>query len=325
MNSLLEEVRSKLIELVGDGILILPGFAFAVIALLLTRSVAQLVRRGASTAANRALKSISLRSLLVQTSYVATWVVGILFACILAFPDIGLGDLVGLLGLGSVAIGFAFQDIFKNFLSGILLPLQEPFSIGDQIIVNDYEGTVEEIALRATQIRTYKGELVVVPNSIVFTSPVRVMTGKPYRRTDLAIGVDYNTPLPEAVSTLLRAAETVDEVRSNPSIEVDIVGFGDSSIDLLVRYWTNSEQKSVRRIMTQMMIALKRACDEANISIPYPIQSIYHFDQEKYNDNEALEISNNGNQNSDQNNDQTRYALRSNDSSESDGIISKRN
>ena len=319
MNSLLDEVRSKLIELAGDGILILPGLVFAIIILLLTRTAARLVQRVAKKVANRALKSISLRSLLVQTSYAATWVVGVLLACTVAFPDIGLGDLIGLLGLGSVAIGFAFQDIFKNFLSGILLLLQEPFSIGDQIIVGDYEGTVEEIALRSTQIRTYKGELVVVPNSIVFTSPVKVMTGKSYRRTDLAIGVDYNTPLSEAVSTLLRAAKAVDEVRSNPSVEVDIVGFGDSAIDLAVRYWTNSEQKSVRRITTQMMIALKRACDEASISIPYPIRTIYHFDQEKYNDSEALEISNNGNQNSDPNHDQTRYALSSNDASESDG------
>ncbi|MGB3298094.1 MAG: mechanosensitive ion channel family protein [Phormidesmis sp.] len=290
MNSLIEEVRAKLIALVGDGVFILPRFAFALIILLLTRSAARLVQRAARKVAGRALKSISLRSLLVQTSYAATWVLGILLACIVAFPDVGVGDLIGLLGLGSVAIGFAFQDIFKNFLSGILLLLQEPFSIGDQIIVNDYEGTVEEIALRATKIRTYKGELVVVPNSIVFTSPIKVMTGRSYRRTDLAIGVDYSTPLPEAVSTLLKAAETVEEVRSNPSIEVDIVGFGDSSIDLVVRYWTNSEQKSVRRIMTQMMIALKYACDEAHISIPYPIRTIYHFDQEKYNDSEAVEI-----------------------------------
>ncbi len=318
MKSLIEEVRSKLIELVGDGILVLPGFVFAIVIVLLTRTVARLVQRGVRKMANRTLKSISLRSLLVQTSYAATWVVGVLFACVIAFPDVGLGSIISLLGLGSVAIGFAFQDIFKNFLSGILLLLQEPFSIGDQIIVSDYEGTVEEIALRSTQIRTYKGELVVVPNSIVFTSPVKVMTGKPYRRTDLAIGVDYNTPLPGAVSTLLAAAETVDEVRSNPSIEVDVVGFGDSSIDLVVRYWTYSEQKSVRRITTQMMIALKHACDGANISIPYPIRTIYHFDQEKYNDNEAL-ISSDENQNSDQNNDQSRYALSSNDGSESDG------
>ncbi len=287
-SALLEVVRERIFKMVGDAIEVLPGFVIALIVLLLTRTAAQLVRKGVSRIAAKTIKSLSLRSLFVQTSYAAAWGAGILLACTIAFPSILPGDLIALLGLGSVAIGFAFQDIFKNFLSGILLLLQEPFSLGDQIIVGDYEGTVAEIALRSTQIRTYQGELVVVPNSIVFTSPVQVMTGRPQRRTDLEIGVDYNTPLPMAVGTLTQAAKAVAEVNPTPSVEVDIVGFGDSSINLVVRYWTPSEQKSVRRIKTQMMIALKQACDDADIGIPYPIRTIYSFDQEKYQDNIAL-------------------------------------
>ena len=292
MDSLLKEVQGRLVDLVGQSVIILPAIVFAIIILLLTRTAADLVRKGVRRVASRTLKSLSLQSLLVQTSYAATLTAGILLACIVAFPDLGFSDLIALLGLGSVAIGFAFQDIFKNFLSGILLLLQEPFSLGDQIIVEDFEGTVEEIALRSTQIRTYQGELVVVPNSIVFTSPVQVMTGRPNRRTDLAIGVDYNTPLPHAVRTLTEAARSVEEVLTKPAIEVDITGFGDSSIDMVVRYWTRSDQASVRRIKTQMMLVLKQACDEADINIPYPIRTVYHFDQEKYSDNARLEETN---------------------------------
>ena len=96
-----------------------------------------------------------------------------------------------------------------------------------------------------------------------------------------------------AIKTLQEAASSVEEVKPSPSIEVDVIGFGDSSIDLVVRYWTHSEQKSVRRIKTQMMVALKQACDEANIVIPYPIRTIYNFDQEKYSDNMAIEAANN--------------------------------
>lgn len=288
MDSLVKEVQARLIDLVAQGVAVLPGIVFAIIILLLTRTAANLTHRVVRKLADRTLNSLSLRSLLVQTSHVTAWVVGILLACIIAFPDLGLGDLIALLGLGSVAIGFAFQDIFKNFLAGVLLLLQEPFSLGDQIIVSDFEGTVEEIALRSTQIRTYQGELVVVPNSIVFTSPVQVMTGNPQRRTDLAIGVDYNTPLPLAVRTLNSAARSVEEVSTNPSVEIDITGFGDSSIDMVVRYWTHSEQKSVRRIKTQMMLALKKACDKANINIPYPIRTVYHFDQESYSDADPI-------------------------------------
>ncbi len=297
MDSLLEEIQSRLVDLVGQAVIVLPAIFFAIIILLLTRTMAELVRKGVRKVASRTLKSLSLQSLLIQTSYAAALTTGILFACIVAFPDLGFSDLIALLGLGSVAIGFAFQDIFKNFLSGVLLLLQEPFSLGDQIIVEGFEGTVEEIALRSTQIRTYQGELVVVPNSIVFTSPVQVMTGRPSRRTDLAIGVDYNTPLPHAVRTLTEAARSVEEVSSNPALEVDIIGFGDSSIDMVVRYWTRSDQASVRRLKTQMMLVLKQACDQADINIPYPIRTVYHFDQEKYSDNARLEDANGRSQN----------------------------
>ncbi|MGB5913880.1 MAG: mechanosensitive ion channel family protein [Phormidesmis sp.] len=293
MNSLLQEVQTKLIDFATQGIFALPAVVLAIVVLILTRSAAQLVRRGVGKVGQRAFKSLSLQSLLMQAGYTLTWVAGILLACIIAFPDVGVSELVGLLGLGSVAIGFAFQDIFKNFLAGILLLLQEPFSLGDQIIVDGYEGTVAEIALRSTQIRTYQGELVVMPNSIVYTSPVQVMTGRPQRRTDLAIGVDYNTPLPMAISTLHEATVGIEEIKKSPAVEVDVVGFGDSSIDLVVRYWTHSEQKSVRRIKTQVMVALKQACDQADINIPYPIRTVYHFDQEKYSDHMALDSANN--------------------------------
>lgn len=286
--SLITSIRENISALVGDAVRVVPGIVLALIVLLLTRTFANLVKRAARKLATKALKSLSLQTLLIQTAYAAAWAGGILLSCILAFPEVGVADLVALLGLGSVAVGFAFQDIFKNFLSGILLLLQEPFSIRDEIVVDGYEGTVEEIALRATRIRTYTGELIVMPNSVVFTSPVRVKTAKPQRRTDLAIGVDYNTPLPKAVEIMLAAVNSIEEVRSMPSAEVDIVEFGDSSINLLVRYWTIPQQKSVRRVQTQVVIALKQACDDADISIPYPIRTVYHFDQEKYADSTKL-------------------------------------
>jgi small-conductance mechanosensitive channel len=89
-------------------------------------------------------------------------------ACVIAFPALGSGDIIGLLGLGSVAISFAFPDIFKNFLAGILLLLHEPFLGGDQIFVEGFEGTLEKISMRSTQILTDRGERVIVPNAIVF-------------------------------------------------------------------------------------------------------------------------------------------------------------
>jgi len=284
VSALLQEVRDQFVNLAGELVARLPALVFAIVIVFITRYASRYVQRFVSALVRRTLRNHSLQLLISKTSYAVTWVLGLLFAAVIAFPGLKLGDLVALLGFSSVAIGFAFQDIFKNFLAGVLLLLQEPFRISDQIIVGGFEGTVEDIALRATRIRTYQGELILIPNSIVFTSPVQVLTEQLHRRTDLAIGVDYNTPLPHAVATLREAMRDVEGVFDRPELEVDIVGFGDSSIDLIVRYWTEPQKKIIRRVQTAAMISIKQACDRADINIPYPIRTVYHFDQDRYND-----------------------------------------
>jgi small-conductance mechanosensitive channel len=284
MNKIINTVVSSLQDLLGSAIKILPALLIALVIIMLTRYVAQFLRGMAEQLGRRTLKSRSLQLLLSKTAYVTTWIVGILFACVVAFPGLRLGDIIATLGLGSVAIGFAFQDIFKNFLSGILLLIQEPFRINDQIIVGDYEGTVERIDIRTTKIRTYNGERILMPNSEVFTSAVQVRTAFENRRTDLAVGVDYNTSLPKAKEILQNAIARVEGVLDHPAPEIDLVGFGDSSIDFIVRYWTTPRQPQVRQVQTKAIVAIKKAFDAADISIPYPIRTLYFYNQERYND-----------------------------------------
>jgi small-conductance mechanosensitive channel len=279
MNDLLQEVKSSLLRAIGYSIESLPGIAFAIIILFLTRYTANVTRKMAKAAGKRMFKNLSLRSLLVQLAYATTWVAGTLFAATIAFPDLGLGDIIGLLGLGSVAFGFAFQDIFKNFLAGVLLLLNEPFRLGDQIVVDDFEGTIEDITIRSTQIKTYQGERIVIPNAIVFTSAVQVLTAMPHRRTDLALGVDYSTDLPKAMGILLKTVSNVPGVLTTPEPEVDAVSFGESSIDLMVRFWTLPQIAQVRKTRSRVIVALKQACDRAGINIPFPVRTIYHDDR----------------------------------------------
>jgi len=259
----------------------------AIIILMLTRYAANLVQQVATKVGKRTLRSESLQILLIKTSHVTTWVVGILTACVIAFPSLRLGDIIAALGLGSVAIGFAFQDIFKNFLAGILLLLQHPFRMNDQVIIDKYEGTVEKIDLRFTQIRTYQGERVLLPNATVFTSPVQVRTAYGHRRTDVEVGVDYDTSLPEAAKILHDTVSSVEGVLSDPPPEVDLIHFGDSSINFVVRYWTLPRQQQVRHAQTKVIIAIKHALDQAGISIPYPIRTLYWNAPERVDDNFA--------------------------------------
>lgn len=284
MSELLETIYGSLNELLGSAIKALPALLTALIIILLTRYLAEFIQQLTTKMGERTIRSHSLQLLFAKTSYVTAWVVGVLLACVVAFPGLRLGDIIAALGLGSVAIGFAFQDIFKNFLAGVLLLLQEPFRINDQIIVDNYEGTVERIDIRTTQIRTYQGERVLLPNSTVFTNAVQVRTAFPSRRTDLEVGVDYNTPLSEAAEILQRTIIEVEGVLDDPAPEIDLVSFGDSSINFVVRYWSVPRQKEVRRVQTQAIVAIKKAFDQANISIPYPIRSVYYYDQEQFNE-----------------------------------------
>jgi len=286
MNPVINRIQESLLEILGDLVELLPGIIAALAILLLTGYGARVARRLANRVAGQVVRSRSLQILLVQTVRIGAWVLGFTLAAIIAFPGLQLGDLIALLGLGSVAIGFAFQDIFKNFLAGILLLIEEPFLLGDEIVVEDYEGTVETVNIRFTKLRTYTGEVIEIPNSIVFTSAVKVLTANDCRRTDLDIGVDYTTPLPMAQQTLLDTVKQVEGVLSEPMPEVDCVGFGDSSIDFKVRFWTAPQIVDVRRTQSRVAIALKAACDRANITIPYPIRTVHYFDQQKFNESE---------------------------------------
>lgn len=284
MNQIIQTVSNSLQELVGSSVKIIPAILIALIIVFLTRYGAEFMQNLGDQIGKGTLRSLSLQLLLSKTAYVLTWVVGIIVASVIAFPGFNLGDVIATLGLGSVAVGFAFQDIFKNFLAGVLILLQEPFSIGDQVIIENYEGTVEKIDIRTTKIRTYKGEKVILPNATVFASAVQVRTAYGTRRTDLAVGVDYNTPLSKGAEILQKIIEGVEGVLKEPAPEIDLVNFNDSSIDFVVRYWTAAPQKDVRRTQTRAILAIKKAFDDADINIPYPIRTLYFYDQEKYND-----------------------------------------
>jgi small conductance mechanosensitive channel len=291
MNALIEEITSSLLDLVGELVKIMPAVLIAIVVLAITAYSVKPIQKITEAAAQRMIENVSLRLLFMQLASITTWVVGIVVAAVIAFPDLRIGDIIAFLGLGSVAVGFAFQDIFKNFLAGIILLVNEPFDINDQIVVDGFEGTIENITIRSTRLRTYQGEQVIIPNSVVFTNSVKVFTDRPYLRTDLAIGLDYNTNLAEARDVLLNAVRGAEGVLEVPGALVDVVGFGASSIDFIVRYWTAPQKAAVNSAQSNVMIALKAACDKVDYNIPYPIRTVYFFDQDRYNDHYAINQS----------------------------------
>lgn len=207
-----------------------------------------------------------------------------MLAMTIVLPSVRPGDLLAGLGIGSVAIGFAFKDILQNMLSGILILLQRPFRVGDQIEAGGYEGTVEDIQTRATVIRTYDNRRVVIPNSDVYTSSVVVNTAYDKRRSQYDVGIGYADNWDEAKDAILGAISNLEGVEQDPAPEVLPWGIDESQLTVRVRWWTAPQRSSVVHTQARVIRAISNALDDAAIDMPYPTSVVLLHDQTEETD-----------------------------------------
>lgn len=254
-----------------DGALAsLPALVIATFILFLT----WLVAKGAGAISRRIIGSVELRgslpNLAQRTAKLIIWIVGLMIASVVIFPDFTPGSLIAGLGIGTVAIGFAFKDIFENFFAGVMIMLREEMQIGDVIEVEGVLGTVEHISLRETHIRAFSGELTIMPNLMLFQSPVEIRTDKPKRRFEVIIGVSYDTDLDQASQVIRSAVEGCDLVDKEQTVYVLADTFNSSSVDFIVRWWAASSGSESALNRDQVIRAIKAGLDTAKIEIPFP-------------------------------------------------------
>ncbi len=197
---------------------ILPNLGIALLVSGLFLVAAGIARR----AVLRVFKRRSRPDLAVMLAGAARWGViglGLLVVATIIFPSISPANLLSTLGIGSIAIGFAFKDILQNWLAGLLILLRQPFQQGDQVIVGKYEGTVERIEARATLLRTYDGRRVIIPNSDVYTEAVLVNTAFEQRRSEYDVGIGYGDDVEAACSVIREALGDVEGVAHEPAPE----------------------------------------------------------------------------------------------------------
>lgn len=213
------------------------------------------------------------------------WLLGLLVALVIAVPGFTPGQLVNVLGLSSVAIGFAFRDILQNFLAGILILLSHPFRVGDQIVAGQYEGTVEEIQTRATFLRTYDGRRVVIPNANLFTNPVTVNTAHPVRRLEHDVGIGYGDDIARAKKVMLDTLARRPEALAHPPPEALVVRLGESTVDIRLRWWVQPpNQFDALHSQDAVLHAVRDALREAGVDLPYPTQQVLFHDQTEEGD-----------------------------------------
>lgn len=200
--------------------------------------------------------------------------IGFLIAMVIAIPGFTPGQLMSALGIGSVAIGFAFKDIFQNLLSGILILLGEPFKIGDDIVVSGMEGNVEDIQIRATYLRAPDGRRIVIPNATVYTSAVTVNTAYPRRRCEFMVGIGYEDDIQKAKDLILGILDRDPSILSQPGFSVNVVALADFSVNLKVQWWVNTAETTVSGSVSTVQQYVVQAFAEQQISIPYPVQEV---------------------------------------------------
>ena len=259
----------RMLPLIGIGIVVFLVFWF----------IASLTRRGIESYVEKREQYSGAAIAFSRLAYILIMLLGVLVAVTVTFPSITPAKLFSALGIGGVAIGFAFKDIFQNLLAGILILIRHPFKVGDEISSGEFTGTVETIETRATYIKTYDGKRIIVPNSQIYTEPVTVITAYQILRSEYDVGIGYGDDVAEARKLALEAVQEVEGVLADPAPDVLLWDLAGSSQNLRVRWWTDPTRGNVVRTKDRVLENVSKRLAGAGIDLPFPTNVVLLHDQ----------------------------------------------
>ena len=262
---------------------LLPNIGVAIVLLILfyvlARVVAWAIRRSAERRERDNLGEVG--AALIKWAII---IAGVMLAITVVAPSVTPADLFAGLGIGSVAIGFAFKDILQNMLAGILILIRQPFEVGDQIVSGGHEGTVERIETRATMIKTYNGYRVVIPNSDIYTDAVVVKTAYGKSRSQYDIQIGCGDDISEARRIMEEAARGCEGVLQDEPIETIPMSLDADGNTIRLRWWTVPQRGDVIHTHGRVVQAAYEALFEAGIDMPYPTRMVLFHDQTEESD-----------------------------------------
>jgi small conductance mechanosensitive channel len=172
------------------------------------------------------------------------------------------------LGIFGFALGFALQDVSKNFISGLLLLIQKPFSVGETVQIDQYTGKVRDIQLTSTELETLDGQIVMIPSALVFTNPIVNISRATSRRIELSIGVAYNSDLEKVRQVALAAIAKVTGLKEDPPPVVNFNNFGSYAIQMTLYFWIDTSRTDTSTARDAGLGMVKEAFEQAGIEIP---------------------------------------------------------
>ncbi|MBK4736579.1 mechanosensitive ion channel family protein [Noviherbaspirillum pedocola] len=279
MQSELLIAYERLQQLITNAMRLLPSAALGILVFILflftARGIKALVQQFAARRRHR-----NLALVLGRVAQWGTLLFGLLLAVTIAFPSFTPANLISALGITGIAIGFAFKDIFENFLAGILILVTEPFRIDDQIVFGSYEGTIEKIETRATTLRTYDGRAVIIPNAELFKASVIVNTALDIRRMQYDVGIGNGDDIQLAKHVMLEAVRGVDGIVSEPVPDALVIGYGDYNVTIRLRWWIKPPRRADALDITDKVLErVKLALTVHGIDLPFPTSQLLFHDQ----------------------------------------------
>lgn len=256
----------------------LPYILVAIVVFAVFIIIGKIVGKAIHAAGERTRLDITLAELLGRVASFVIVILGVFVAAVIIFPAFKPGDLVAGLGITSVAIGFAFKDVLQNFFAGILILWRRPFIVGDQLKFREYEGTVEEINVRSTRLKTFDGERAVIPNGEIYANAVLVKTAYDVRRIKFIVGIGYLDDIEQGRETIRRVLVETEGVLDDPGPWIYVSELAPSSVNFTVYFWVNSEQANVLKVSDKVATGIKYALDKAGIDLPYPHSVVLFHD-----------------------------------------------
>ncbi len=261
-SSITETLKTEFIEIWQKMVQLGPRWVVAIAILIITWAVARLLRRTVQKIISKTSTQGHIDILISRG--VSAVLIGIGVVLALSILGMSLSAALATIGLASVGIGFALQDILSNLFAGVILLLQHPFTIGDQVRVGDLEGVVENVRVRDTQILTYNGERIYIPNKVVFNGPIINYTSTQTLRVDLPIKIKHAEDIDLAKKTAKGVLRGFPGIMKQP-VPVVLVKSESKEVELILRFWIDSDRNKSQRLRSDVTEAVLNELREKGI------------------------------------------------------------
>lgn len=211
-----------------------------------------------------------------RTLLVLVWIIGIVMA--LSNIGVNISALLGTLGIGGIAFALAAQDTVKNIFGAFTILTDKPFSIGDTIRIDSFEGTVVDVGVRSTRVKNYDNRIITFPNYKITDASIINISSEPMRKVSLNLGLTYDTTpemMQKALDILRDIPKSVDNVSTNPSdIIANFSEYADSALVITYMYFIK-KQGDILKVQSDMNMAILEAFNKAGLEFAFPTRTVY--------------------------------------------------